>query len=203
MGNLVARVSCSMLLAVLLSPCVIAIGQEPFLQALADSALVLTQAPVRYDPKYYRIPYPDGDVPPDRGVCTDVVIRAYRKLGVDLQRLVHEDMKANFGEYPRHWSMQRTDRNIDHRRVPNLMVFFRRYGTTLTPSRIARDYRPGDIVCWKLAGGATHIGLVSRKHSPDGERPMIIHNIGAGQVLEDCLFTYRIIGHFRYSPVSR
>jgi uncharacterized protein len=176
----------------------IAFGQDHFFDRLADSALVLTRQMVRYDPSYFRLDYPGGDVPADRGVCTDVIIRAYRKLGIDLQRAVHEDMRAHFDEYPRHWGLQRTDRNIDHRRVPNLMTFFRRHGTVLPRSREAADYRPGDIVCWNLGGGTTHIGIVSRQRSADGTRPLIIHNIGAGQVLEDSLFQYRIIGHYRY-----
>jgi len=186
------------LTAMLLLQAGVACGQEHFFDRLADSALVLTRQVVRYDPSYFRLDYPGGDVPADRGVCTDVIIRAYRKLGIDLQRAVHEDMRAHFGEYPRHWGLQRTDRNIDHRRVPNLMTFFRRHGTVLPRSRDAADYRPGDIVCWNLGGGTTHIGIVSRQRSADGTRPLIIHNIGAGQVLEDSLFQYRIIGHYRY-----
>lgn len=173
-------------------------GQGDFYIRLADSALVLTQQYVHYDPSYYRLSYPGGDVPADRGVCTDVVIRAYRKLGIDLQKEVHEDMRAHFSRYPRHWGLSGPDRNIDHRRVPNLMTFLSRQGTKLPPGRDPDNFKPGDIVCWNLHGGVTHIGIVSSRHSPDGQRPLIIHNIGAGQVLEDCLFSYRIIGHFRY-----
>ncbi len=173
-------------------------AQSDFCDRLADSALVLTTQHVQYDPSYFRIAYPNGDVPTGKGVCTDVVIRAYRKVGIDLQRLVHEDMRAAFDEYPRNWGLARPDPNIDHRRVPNLMTFFKRHGTVLKPSNDARDYKPGDVVCWDLGGGITHIGIVSRKRSTDGQRPLIVHNIGAGQVLEDCLFRFQVIGHYRY-----
>ena len=173
-------------------------GQADFYDRLADSALVLTKQHVRYDPAYFKIDYPNGDVPADKGVCTDVVIRAYRKMGIDLQKEVHEDMKANFSKYPKNWGLKSTDRNIDHRRVPNLMKFFSRHGTEKPMSQDPKDYLPGDIVCWNLRGGITHIGIVSKKKSFFGNRYLIVHNIGAGQVLEDCLFDYKIIGHYRY-----
>ncbi|HMO33057.1 MAG TPA: DUF1287 domain-containing protein [Lacibacter sp.] len=165
---------------------------------LSQAALELTRQQVVYDPAYYRIAYPNGDVPAGRGVCTDVVIRAYRRLGVDLQVEVYRDRLAAFHLYPRYAGQTQPDRNIDHRRVPNLMVFFSRNGTVLPNSTRASDYRPGDIVCWNLGGAVTHIGLVVDKKSAEGERPLIVHNIGAGQVLEDCLFRYRVIGHYRY-----
>jgi uncharacterized protein YijF (DUF1287 family) len=173
-----------------------------YFQRLADSALLLTYNKVKYDPSYYSIPYPNGDVPEDKGVCTDVVIRAYRKMGIDLQREVHEDMKANFHLYPKYWKQTQTDRNIDHRRVPNLMVFFKRKGQTLPISAQSNDYKPGAIVCWNLGGGTTHIGIVSNIKSSDGLRYQIIHNIGGGQVLEDCLFAHKIIGHYKYEKQS-
>ncbi|MBI1184539.1 DUF1287 domain-containing protein [bacterium] len=173
-------------------------GQSDFYNQLADSALALTKQPVQYDPTYYSIAYPGGDIPANKGVCTDVVIRAYRKVGIDLQKLVHEDMLAHFSEYPNNWGLTKTDKNIDHRRVPNLMTFFGRYGNALVITRNADDYKPGDIVCWSLGGGITHIGIVSAKRSDDNKRPLIIHNIGAGQVLEDMLFDFEIIGHYRY-----
>ncbi|MDR2915382.1 MAG: DUF1287 domain-containing protein [Tannerella sp.] len=173
-------------------------GQVDFFDRLADSALVLTKQRVRYDPSYFKIDYPNGDIPADRGVCTDVVIRAYRKFGIDLQKEVHEDMRANFSKYPKNWGLSGTDRNIDHRRVPNLMTFFTRHGVTKTISQLPEDYLPGDIVCWNLGGGITHIGIVSNKRTANSRRHLIIHNIGAGQVLEDCLFGYKIIGHYRY-----
>ncbi|MCB0506152.1 MAG: DUF1287 domain-containing protein, partial [Cyclobacteriaceae bacterium] len=125
-------------------------------------------------------------------------IRAYRALNIDLQKEVHEDMKSHFGEYPNIWGMTTTDTNIDHRRVPNLMKFFERKGTVKPISQKAEDYQPGDIVCWNLGGAITHIGLVVDKKSDDGERYLIVHNIGGGQVLADCLFDYKIIGHYTY-----
>ncbi|MFT3739498.1 MAG: DUF1287 domain-containing protein [Breznakibacter sp.] len=173
-------------------------GQTGFYGQLADSALVLVHQKVQYDPSYFRIAYPNGDVPADKGVCTDVVIRAYRKLGIDLQRKVHEDMRANFGVYPKKWGLTKPDSNIDHRRVPNLMVFFARYGTEFPVSGRPNDYFPGDVVCWDLGSGITHIGIVVNARSADGHRHLIVHNIGAGQVTEDCLFGFKIIGHYRY-----
>lgn len=165
---------------------------------LFDSAIELTKQKVTYDPSYFSIEYPNGDVPSNKGVCTDVVIRAYRKIGIDLQKLVHEDMKANFSVYPKIWGLKTTDKNIDHRRVPNLMTFFKRKGSEKKISTNAQDYIPGDIVCWNLGGAITHIGIVVNKKSEDGKRNLIVHNIGGGQVLADCLFDYKIIGHYRY-----
>ncbi|GHT02510.1 DUF1287 domain-containing protein [Bacteroidia bacterium] len=165
---------------------------------MADSTLVLTRQKVQYDPGYFRMPYPNGDVPDNKGVCTDVIIRAYRKLGIDLQKEVHEDMKAHFGKYPKIWGMKTTDTNIDHRRVPNLMTFFSRQGTVKEITLQPKDYQPGDIVCWNLGGGIKHIGMVVNKKSADGTRYLIVHNIGQGQVLEDCLFRFTIIGHYQY-----
>ncbi len=175
-----------------------AVGQTDFYGRLSDSALELTKQHVRYDPSYYRIDYPNGDVPCEKGVCTDVVIRAYRKLGIDLQKEVHSDMAANFDRYPKIWGLKRTDTNIDHRRVPNLMAFFTRQGIVKKITNNANDYIPGDIVCWELTGGMTHIGIVVDKKSSNGSRYQIVHNIGSGQVLEDCLFNYKIIGHYQY-----
>ena len=173
-------------------------GQASFTEQLADSAFVLTMQRVTYDPSYFRIDYPNGDIPADKGVCTDVVIRAYRKLGIDLQKQVHEDMKANFNDYPKTWGLTKPDKNIDHRRVPNLMVFFSRHGTVKDISQDPQNFKPGDVVCWNLSGGITHIGIVSNLRSHDSRRSLIIHNIGAGQVAEDVLFDYRIIGHYTY-----
>ncbi len=165
---------------------------------LSHAALELTKQNVTYDPSYFSIPYPNGDVPSDKGICTDVVIRAYRKLGIDLQKEVHEDMIKNFSLYPKIWGLKRTDKNIDHRRVPNLMTFFSRKGTVKSKVKSPKNYIPGDIVCWNLQGGITHIGIVVNKKSKEGLRYMIVHNIGSGQVLEDCLFDFKIIGHYRY-----
>ncbi|MEX2379637.1 MAG: DUF1287 domain-containing protein [Vicingaceae bacterium] len=173
-------------------------AQTNFYDRLADSALTLTKQQVEYDPAYFQIDYPNGDVPPGKGVCTDVVIRAYRKVGIDLQKEVHEDMIANFEVYPKNWGLSKTDRNIDHRRVPNLMTFFSRQGTSKKITQNADDYQAGDIVCWDLGGGITHIGIVSAKKAKGGQRFLIIHNIGSGQVTEDILFDYKIIGHYRF-----
>ncbi len=165
---------------------------------LSKVALGLTHRNVTYDPSYFSISYPNGDVPANKGVCTDVIIRAYRLVGIDLQKEVHEDMKANFDLYPDNWGLIRPDPNIDHRRVPNLMTFFSRYGRSLSLELDPTEYLPGDIVCWNLGGGILHIGVVSSEPTYDGARYKIVHNIGAGQVLEDMLFSYKIIGHFRY-----
>ena len=165
---------------------------------LSYSALQLTKQDVTYDPSYFSIDYPNGDVPADKGVCTDVIIRAYRKIGVDLQKEVHEDMKANFSKYPKIWGLKTTDTNIDHRRVPNLMAFFKGKGAGIPISNNPKDYLPGDIVCWNLGGSITHIGIVVDVKSKDKRRNLIVHNIGSGQVLEDCLFEFKIIGHYRY-----
>ena len=145
-------------------------AQDSFFIAFADSAYQLTKLRVQYDPSYFSINYPNGDIPADKGVCTDVVIRAYRKMGIDLQKEVHEDMKANFEKYPKNWGLSRTDKNIDHRRVPNLMKFFERKGTMKDISENPDDYLPGDIVCWNLGGGITHIGIVSNQTNWRGSR---------------------------------
>lgn len=151
-----------------------------------------------YDPSYRRLAYPGGDVPLDRGVCTDVIIRAFRRAGVDLQVLVHDDMKAAFSAYPRQWGLPRPDPNIDHRRVPNLMRFFERTNKALPPSRDPSAYQPGDVVAWRLPGGRLHVGLVSNTRTTDTRRLLLVHNIGQGAKLEDILFAYEIIGHYRY-----
>lgn len=168
-------------------------------EQLSVAAMQLTEQRVIYDPSYFSIAYPNGDVPADRGVCTDVVIRAYRKLGIDLQKEVHEDMQANFSLYPNIWGLKHTDKNIDHRRVPNLMKFFERNGQVKPMSQNPSDYLPGDVVCWNLGGVITHIGIVINRKSTNGKRFLIVHNIGAGQVIEDCLFDFTIIGHYTYS----
>jgi uncharacterized protein len=174
-------------------------GQSTFHERFADSAIELTRQSVTYDPAYFSIEYPNGDVPPDRGVCTDVIIRAYRKLGIDLQVEVHEDMTHNFDKYPDIWGLSQPDKNIDHRRVPNLMVFFSRHGQVLQINNKPENYLPGDIVCWNLGGGITHIGIIVNRFSEDGKRNLVVHNIGGGQVLADCLFNFKIIGHYRFA----
>ncbi|AXX59634.1 MULTISPECIES: DUF1287 domain-containing protein [Vibrio] len=187
------------LLLVLLSASVSA-GNS--LSDLVEAAKERTTHTVIYDGSYIKIAYPNGDVPPSLGVCTDVIIRSYRKLGVDLQVLVHEDMRDNFSLYPsnRIWGLSKPDRNIDHRRVPNLQIFFKRHGQSLTISDEGLDYKAGDIVTWMLPGNLPHIGIVTNDLSQDGKRPLIVHNIGSGPVLEDMLFDFQITGHFRYEP---
>lgn len=152
-----------------------------------------------YDPRYERLAYPGGDVPLERGVCTDVVVRAYRKLGADLQVLVHQDMKQAWDVYQKkgRWQMKAPDRNIDHRRVPNLATFFGRHGSSLPVSKDGGNYKPGDIVTWMLPGNLTHIGIVSDRQAAGGV-PLVIHNIGAGTQEENILFAYPVTGHYRW-----
>lgn len=176
-----------------LSPMVSAAKSPPLVEAARAQIGVTT----RYDGGYRKLAYPGGDVPMELGVCTDVVIRAYRAQGADLQVLVHEDMRGNFSEYPKNWGLKKTDRNIDHRRVPNLQTFFARHGTSLSPSKKAKDYLPGDVVTWRLSSGLPHIGVVSDARK-DG-RPLIVHNIGAGVVEDDVLFAFTVTGHYRFA----
>ncbi|GAC1623554.1 MAG: hypothetical protein PVS2B2_26870 [Candidatus Acidiferrum sp.] len=175
-------------------------ARKAFLQRLSLAAIERTHHAVRYEPAYVRIPYPGGDVPSNTGVCTDEIIRSYRVLGVDLQKEVHEDMSQHFDLYPRrwHWLLGHTDPNIDHRRVPNLMIFFDRKGESLPLSTHLEDYGPGDLVTWDLGGGVPHIGIVVDKKSLSSGRFMLVHNIGKGPQMEDVLFNWKITGHFRY-----
>jgi uncharacterized protein YijF (DUF1287 family) len=155
---------------------------------------------IRYDPKYVRLSYPGGDVPADTGVCTDVVIRTYRAaFGFDFQKAIHEDMKSNFDAYPKAWGLSRPDKNIDHRRVPNIETFLQRKGAAVKITKNPDDYHPGDLVTWRLGGRLPHIGIVSDKKSTSGT-PLIIHNVGSGPVEDNLLFNTKISGHFRYHP---
>jgi len=156
---------------------------------------------VHYDPAYRKLSFPGGDVPPDRGVCTDVVVRAYRRLNIDLQELVHRDMSSAWGEYPKIWGLARPDANIDHRRVPNLATFFTRHGSKLPALADPAAYKPGDIVTWLLTAGVPHIGIVSDKRTSSGV-PLVIHNIGRGTLEEDILLRFQITGHYRYTPAT-
>jgi uncharacterized protein len=165
----------------------------PALVAKAREQIGVTTS---YDPAYRRIAYPGGDVAAETGVCSDVVVRAFRKLGIDLQKEVHEDMAKAFADYPHKWGLKRPDSNIDHRRVPNLMTYFQRRGWAVNSSTNSADFKPGDIVAWNLGGGVTHIGLVSDRQT-SGATPLVIHNIGAGTKEEDVLFRFKVIGHFR------
>ncbi len=177
------------------------VNQASKTQQLIAAAVAQTQDNVTYNGAYFKITYPMGDVPAQYGVCTDVIIRAYRQLGIDLQQLVHEDMRGNFSLYPakKNWGQTKTDTNIDHRRVPNLQTFFTRHGKKITVSNKPQDYQAGDLVTWMLPGNLPHIGIVTDQFSNDGLRPLIVHNIGAGPKLEDMLFDYTINGHYRYA----
>lgn len=174
---------------------------EPFspqIEELIASARAQIGKTLLYDPDYVRIDYPMGDVPILRGVCTDVVIRAFRGVGVDLQEAVHKDMKEHFSQYPQLWGLRKPDPNIDHRRVPNLETYFRRSGKSLKITQDPKNFHAGDIVSWILDNGRPHIGIVSDRYIPDGSRPLIIHNIGWGTREDDILLEYKIAGHFRY-----
>lgn len=170
----------------------------PFATRLAAAAEERATHAVVYDAAYERIAYPMGDVSPGKGVCADEIVRAYRLLGIDLQKLVHEDMKRAFASYPKRWGLARPDSNIDHRRVPNLATFFTRKGASVPVSDDADDYLPGDVVAWALPDGRPHIGLVTAQRNWTGDRPLIMHNIGLGPQIEDRLFLFKITGHFRY-----
>jgi len=177
-----------------------ATGQPSRIPLILEGAYRQIGVTRHYDGSYRRIPFPGGDVPVERGVCTDVIIRAYRHAGIDLQHLVHNDISREFQTYPRLWGLARPDPNIDHRRVANLATYFRRRGQALPLSSRPEDYAAGDIVTWRLPSGAAHIGLVTdRVHKG---RPLIVHHLGAGTRLEDMLFSYEITGHYRYDPGS-
>jgi uncharacterized protein YijF (DUF1287 family) len=163
---------------------------------LGNAGLEISKDIVIYDGSYREIPYPNGDVPADIGVCTDVIIRAYRKLDIDLQKEMHEDIIKNIDKY---WRIDSADSNIDHRRVDNLVVFFKRFGKVLPITNNPEDYKPGDIIHWKLGGYVNHIGLVvSKKCEYSNERYLVVHNIGGGQNVEDFLFGDKIVGHYSY-----
>lgn len=176
-----------------------ALGAAEPLGCLARAARLQVGVTLIYDGSYQRLDYPGGDVPIERGVCTDVVVRAYRRLGVDLQQRVHEDMRSHFSVYPGNWGLRRPDRNIDHRRVPNLATYFSRHGQSLGIRGVDADFLPGDLVTWRLSNGLPHIGIVSERLAESG-RPLILHNIGAGAREEDVLREYTLTGHYRYRP---
>lgn len=195
MTNLAKRVTISLALLALGSS--VAAPQPSRISsgvALARAAQRQVGVTVLYDPAYRRLDYPGGDVPIDRGVCSDVVVRAFRTIGIDLQVELHEDMKRNFQRYPRLWGLSRTDRNIDHRRVPNLMTFFERRGKSLA---LTERYEPGDVVAWRLPNGLHHIGLVAESRTRHGH-PLVIHNIGQGARSEDVLHAFEKLGHYRW-----
>jgi uncharacterized protein YijF (DUF1287 family) len=169
-------------------------------QKIVANAIEQTRVTRIYDPAYVPLGYPLGDVPKERGVCADVIIRAFRAAGIDLQQEVHEDIKRSPRTYPNLWNQRAPDPSIDHRRVANLMAWFRRRGHSLPVTTDAADYRPGDVVAWKLPGGRLHIGIVTDRLAPRTNRPLIVHNIATGANLEDVLFTWKIFAHYRPSP---
>lgn len=164
--------------------------------AVAAAALSQVGQTVRYDATYRELRYPGGDVPLETGVCTDVIVRAFRGVGLDLQVAVHEDMARHFSAYPHLWGLKAPDPNIDHRRVPNLQTYFKRQGFTRPITRNGADYQPGDVVTWK-AWGLSHTGMVSTQRSADGQHFCMVHNIGSGARIEDVLFSFPITGHYR------
>lgn len=174
----------------------------PQAKKLVAAAMERTTHTVCYDGAYMKIAYPGGDVPDNTGVCTDVVIRSYRALNIDLQKEVHEDMAENFALYPNNWGLSKPDSNIDHRRVPNLQTFFSRKGVALPVTDKSGDYKPGDLVTWAVPPNLPHIGIVTDRYTVFGKRPYIVHNIGQGPKLDDMLFQYKITGHYRYYDPS-
>jgi hypothetical protein len=168
------------------------------LEKVNAGAIEQTTQTTSYDASYVKLDYPSGDVPLDTGVCADVVVRAFRKAGIDLQKELHQDMKKNFAKYPQKWGARRPDTNIDHRRVPNLMTWFDRQGKARPVTKDAKDYLPGDVVAWQLDNGLPHIGMVSKIKVGETERYAVVHNIGLGARIEDALFVWKITGHYRY-----
>ncbi len=194
-SNFIKKFSAIILFCIALA--LLTTAQSPFKEKLSDAGISLSKDFVTYDGSYRNIKYPNGDVPPHIGVCTDVIIRAYRKVGIDLQKLIHEDIITNRSLYK---GIKKPDTNIDHRRVPNMCKFFKNNGKSLTISDNPKDYKPGDIIWWKIGGpsGMNHVGLVVNKKSTDGKRYLVVHNIGGGQNIDDFLFRAYIHGHYSY-----
>lgn len=176
----------------------LAANSSPDLKRLIDGAIEQVGVTNSYDPSYQKLQYPNGDVPIETGVCSDVIVRAFRKAGTDLQKEVHEDMKGNFSSYPTKWGLKGTDANIDHRRVPNLQTYLARKGKQVATTGSADTFMPGDVVTWDLGGGVDHVGLVVNVWFKPSQRYLIVHNIGAGTRMEDVLFAWKITGHYRY-----
>jgi hypothetical protein len=176
----------------------VASGKASSLEKIIAAGIEQVGVTISYDPAYAAIGYPNGDVPKETGVCADVIVRAFRGATIDLQKELHEDMKNNFSEYPKTWGAKKTDASIDHRRVGNLMKWFERKKKSLPLSREAKDYLPGDVVAWELDSGRLHIGLVTDLKTADQKKYLIAHNIGSGAQLEDVLFEWKVIGHYRY-----
>jgi uncharacterized protein YijF (DUF1287 family) len=171
---------------------------SPQLKQLIEAAVEQSKLTTGYDPSWVKIDYPNGDVPPDTGVCSDVVVRAFRNAGIDLQKEVHEDMTRAWVEYPRRWGASGTDTNIDHRRVLNLMTYFDRQNKSLPITDDRADYLPGDVVAWQLSEGVEHVGIMTNLWSEPDKHCLVVHNIGAGARIEDVLLSWKIIGHYRY-----
>jgi uncharacterized protein len=171
---------------------------SPQLKQFIEAAVEQSKITTGYDPSYVGIAYPNGDVPPDTGVCSDVVVRAFRKVGLDLQKELHEDMTRAWAEYPKKWGARGTDANIDHRRVLNLNTYFTRQGKSLPISDNRADYLPGDVVAWELSDGVEHIGILTNVWTESDKHYLIVHNIGSGARVEDVLLAWKIIGHYRY-----
>jgi uncharacterized protein len=171
---------------------------SPNLKLIIDGAIDQVGKTTGYDPSYQKLDYPNGDVPIETGVCSDVIVRAFRKAGIDLQKDVHEDMTSNFSVYPTRWGLKGPDSNIDHRRVPNLQTFFNRKGKSLDTTSGSENFLPGDIVTWDLGGGVDHVGMVTNVWYKPTQRYLIVHNIGGGTRMEDSLFSWKITGHYRY-----
>lgn len=171
---------------------------SPQLKQFLEAAIEQSKVTTGYDPSWVKIDYPNGDVPSDTGVCSDVIVRAFRKAGIDLQKEVHEDMTRAWSEYPRKWGARGTDTSIDHRRVLNLTTYFDRQGKSLPVTNERADYLPGDVVAWELSPGVEHIGILTNLSSEADKHYLIVHNIGAGARVEDVLLTWKIIGHYRH-----
>jgi uncharacterized protein YijF (DUF1287 family) len=173
-------------------------NSSPNLKLFIDGAIEQVGKTTSYDPSYQKLEYPNGDVPIETGVCSDVIVRAFRKANIDLQKEVHEDMKGNFSSYPTKWGLNGTDRNIDHRRVPNLQTYFARKGKQVATTGNADSFLPGDLVAWDLGGGIDHIGIVVNVWHKPSQRYLIVHNIGSGAQMEDVLFAWKLTGHYRH-----
>ncbi len=171
---------------------------SPQLKQFLEAAIEQSKVTKGYDPAWVKIDYPNGDVPPETGVCSDVVVRAFRKAGIDLQKEVHEDMQRAWAEYPKRWGARGTDTNIDHRRVLNLMTYLSRQRKSLAVTTDRVNYLPGDVVAWELTDGIEHIGIMTNLSSETSQNLLIVHNIGAGARIEDVLMSWKIIGHYRY-----
>jgi uncharacterized protein YijF (DUF1287 family) len=174
------------------------VNASPQLKQFIDAAIEQSKVTTGYDPSWVKIAYPNGDVPAEKGVCSDVIVRAFRKGGIDLQKEVHEDMTRAWSQYPKKWGARGTDPNIDHRRVLNLMTWFNRQGKSLPITNDRTDYLPGDVVAWDLSEGLEHIGILTNISSEPDQHYLIVHNIGAGARIEDVLFAWKIVGHYRY-----